>query len=306
MSPYKAVKLLCTVKLFIGIIMMSVGFVLAKGIYVPIGVILASVGTILAARNFTVLVRVVAAEQALRGSPRARQRQQYEQVTLPHKIFLLLFAVAEADGHAEASERDLVQRFLLVRFPKPALAAEIKSWQAELLSQDQLRSLARELQAMLHAGECETVFTWCCFVALIDQKFSDVEHDVLQLIASEFSIPKHHARRLFLHAKNRILNEQRQNDHSWSNQGGRGSSGDGGRRRNYTGGPRASSLSPRRRALDALGLEEGASADDIRKRHRELAKKYHPDAHSHLGPVAAEEATDRFREIQEAYELLRS
>ena len=61
---------------------------------------------------------------------------------------------------------------------------------------------------------------------------------------------------------------------------------------------------PRKRALDTLGLEENASPQDIRARHRELVKRHHPDAHVHLGPVAAEEAAARFREIQEAYEML--
>ena len=72
------------------------------------------------------------------------------------------------------------------------------------------------------------------------------------------------------------------------------------------GGPRAEPpAARRRRALQILGLDDSATAEDIRRRHRELVKKHHPDAHSHLGPVAQQEATERFREIQAAYEELR-
>jgi curved DNA-binding protein len=47
-----------------------------------------------------------------------------------------------------------------------------------------------------------------------------------------------------------------------------------------------------------LGVAKGASSDQIREAHRKLAKKYHPD----LNKTA--EAAERFKEIQEAYDLL--
>lgn len=48
-----------------------------------------------------------------------------------------------------------------------------------------------------------------------------------------------------------------------------------------------------------LGVSENASADEIKKVYRNLAKKYHPDANP--GDKAAEE---RFKEISEAYDVL--
>lgn len=48
-----------------------------------------------------------------------------------------------------------------------------------------------------------------------------------------------------------------------------------------------------------LGLEKGASAADIKKTYRKLAKKYHPDTNA--GDKASE---DKFKEISEAYEVL--
>lgn len=48
-----------------------------------------------------------------------------------------------------------------------------------------------------------------------------------------------------------------------------------------------------------LGVSEDASQDDIRKKYRRLARKYHPD-------VSKEpDAEERFKEIGEAYEVLR-
>jgi curved DNA-binding protein len=48
-----------------------------------------------------------------------------------------------------------------------------------------------------------------------------------------------------------------------------------------------------------LGVERGASQDDIKKAYRRLARKYHPDVSKEKG------AEDKFKEVGEAYEVLK-
>lgn len=48
-----------------------------------------------------------------------------------------------------------------------------------------------------------------------------------------------------------------------------------------------------------LGVERGASQDDIKKAYRRLARKYHPDVSKE------KDAEDKFKEVGEAYEVLK-
>ncbi|HEX7952168.1 MAG TPA: DnaJ domain-containing protein, partial [Burkholderiales bacterium] len=51
---------------------------------------------------------------------------------------------------------------------------------------------------------------------------------------------------------------------------------------------------------EILGVARDASADDIKKAYRKLAMQYHPDRNG-----GAKEAEEKFKEITEAYDVLR-
>ena len=57
-------------------------------------------------------------------------------------------------------------------------------------------------------------------------------------------------------------------------------------------------MANKRDYYEVLGLQKGASADEIKKAYRSLAKKYHPDVNKEPG------AEEKFKEINEAYDTL--
>ena len=72
----------------------------------------------------------------------------------------------------------------------------------------------------------------------------------------------------------------------------------------YRRGPSPGLRSKRREALAVLGLYDDAKPADIKKAYRELATKYHPDRVAHLGPEMVELASEKFKQINAAYEYL--
>ena len=50
---------------------------------------------------------------------------------------------------------------------------------------------------------------------------------------------------------------------------------------------------------EVLGVPKTASADEIKKAHRKLVRKYHPDVNKN-NPAS----TEKFKEAQEAYDVL--
>ncbi|HOP48278.1 MAG TPA: DnaJ domain-containing protein [Desulfobacteraceae bacterium] len=58
--------------------------------------------------------------------------------------------------------------------------------------------------------------------------------------------------------------------------------------------------------FEVLGINRGASQEEIKKAYRELVNQYHPDKVSYLGKEFRELAEVRFKEINKAYQELTS
>jgi len=57
-------------------------------------------------------------------------------------------------------------------------------------------------------------------------------------------------------------------------------------------------MSEKRDYYKVLGVSKNSSQDEIKKAYRKLVKKYHPDVND------AKDAEQKFKEVQESYEIL--
>ncbi len=287
----RQIKQRALLNIVLSLAVVVITFQLFKGWGCLVLAVIAGFGLWLSGRSFIRLIRAHAVQYEQMRQFRDEFRREIHRTTLPRQVFMLLFAVAEVDGASEREERELVRHFVLQRFTDPVHADDLRSWEAQRVPPEQIDALARNMGQILSDSECETVFAWCCLVAFADGRFNPEEHMLLQDIARSFQMEPYEARRIFNYARQAHLS------------GGATDAGLGGGGRQ--GGSRArGAVSHASEALEVLGLEQGATQKQIRDRHRELVKRHHPDKHAHLGPVAAKEAEERFREVQAAYEVL--
>lgn len=58
-------------------------------------------------------------------------------------------------------------------------------------------------------------------------------------------------------------------------------------------------------AYKVLGIDKGASVEEMKKAYRKMAMKYHPDRVSHLGEEFKQAAHEKFSKVNEAYEKIK-
>ena len=63
-------------------------------------------------------------------------------------------------------------------------------------------------------------------------------------------------------------------------------------------------MATKRDYYEVLGLQKGASADEIKKAYRKLALKWHPDKWSQASDAEKKTAEANFKEVAEAYDVL--
>ena len=220
-------------------------------------------------------------------------------------MFLLLLGIAEADGESGPRERELVRQFLLTRFASPQIRADIDKWSATARPPRNLGPLAEALAMRFGASECSTLYSWCCLVAFSDGALHQAEFRALQNVAQAFGLSPRYAQFLFDYAQ-MSSRKARGDQKAGANGNARQRASDNARSNGNGNNDRHARGvgTERERALETLGLPADASKEQIRQRHRELVRKFHPDAHQRLGPVAQQEAAERFKAIQRAYETL--
>ena len=59
-------------------------------------------------------------------------------------------------------------------------------------------------------------------------------------------------------------------------------------------------------AYKVLEIDPSASDDEVKKAYRRMAMKYHPDKVANAGEAVRQQATEKFRAINEAYEHIKT
>ncbi|MGE3171552.1 MAG: TerB family tellurite resistance protein [Planctomycetota bacterium] len=267
----------------------------SKGI---LNVALGAAGFWIAVTAVNPLVRALGQDLRLRRDWGPDAHAAFARASTPQRVYLLLLAVAEADGQSGPQERELVRTFLEHRFPDSGTRRDLDAWTRAARPPREVEALASNLAAALGRSECGTLYSWCCLIAFADGDLHPREFAVLQRIARGLDLDAAHAMFLFQFA------QQASRRRGGARQERTGSASGAGRRQGAGTATAASFETARDRALATLGLPRDATPEQVRRRHRALVRQFHPDAQQRLGEVARQEATERFLLIQRAYEEL--
>lgn len=220
----------------------------------------------------------------------------YSQVPdLEHSLLWIIATVMMADGVATKNELAAVKQFLLRSMGEKS-AKKMLLLLRDILKMDQktdIRLYCISINQQLSYQDRVAVLSLLFQIAIADGNICDEEARMIQLYARFTRI-----RELdFYHMKNYYTY-----NYEW--QDAQDNRGKYRQQKNQSNNTSSSYDHNIQWALKTLGLKEGASEKEIKKAYRALALQYHPDKQIGASDEEVKRATERFREINEAYELL--
>ena len=196
---------------------------------------------------------------------------------LNYYVVALLAKIAKSDGRVSEQEADVISQILNAnakdKGEREFLKATFNEHKNEL---GDAASVAREFMREVPLPHIErlNVLNVLLFMAGIDGQLSGAKIELLSAISLAFGLSEGEFENLL----NNIKNLKTQN--------------------------KSLNLDE---AYEILGLKRGANLSEVKKKYRELAKKYHPDV-LNANNVSEKELNDgarKFQQVNEAYELVK-
>lgn len=192
-------------------------------------------------------------------------------------VVALLAKIAKSDGRVSEKEADMISQILNTNAKDSRERAFLKaSFDEHKENLNDTARVAREFikEVPLPYNERLNVLNVLIFMASVDGQLNDVKIQLLRDISQAFGIKQ----REFESLLDQIT--------SFKNQ--------------------SKSLNLDE-AYNILELEKGATLNEVKKKYRELAKRYHPDVlnANNVSEAQLKEGAHKFQQVNEAYELVK-
>ena len=204
--------------------------------------------------------------QTSSGTSRTSRAQRTTAGDVRVSIIVLIACVIKSDGRVLKSEINYVKPFLLRTFGE-AGAKQALLLLKELLKQDiDAKAVAQQIgQHINYSTRLELVHLLLA-IANADGEIHDLELETISSISMYMSIQDADLQSI-------LALYQRRKDTNWA----------------YT----------------ALEITPSATNEEVKKAYRRMAMKFHPDKVANAGEEIRQQATDKFRAINEAYEHIK-
>ena len=206
-------------------------------------------------------------------------------------LLVLIAAVMKADSVVKKSELDLVKRFLVSNYGEER-AKELLLKLRDLQQEDfPINEICQQIKQNTDYTTRYHMLDFLFSIADADGEITFPELNALRSISNRLGING----RDYLSIMSRHVGGGQSGYRGGSYYSGRASGGSG-----------SSSQSSKKDPYKVLGLDSTATDEEIKKAYRRLAMKYHPDKVEGLGEEVKKNAEAQFREINEAYETLKT
>lgn len=193
-------------------------------------------------------------------------------------VIALLAKIAKSDGRVSENEADMISQILDAnakdKREREFLKATFNEHKENI---NDVFAVAKEFtkEVPLAKREFLNVLNLLVFMAFVDGEINSKKEEILQEIARAFDISKYE------------LDNFIKNISSMKTTSSKSMSLD--------------------EAYEILNISKNVSLNELKKRYRELAKKYHPDIlnANNVSQKELEEGVVKFRKINEAYELIK-
>ncbi|MCR4659025.1 MAG: TerB family tellurite resistance protein [Bacteroidales bacterium] len=214
---------------------------------------------------------------------RGPYRNMGTQADINAALMVLIAAVMKADGSVKRSELDYVKRFLLTNYGEQRAKELLKVLRDLVEKEIPVQDVCVQIKFNTDYNTRYHMVDFLFGLANADSEFTFQEINTLRTIAGGLGI----STRDYSSIYERHVG---------------GSYGSQGRSRESAG----SSSTYRRDPYKVLGIERTATDDEVRKAYRRMAMKYHPDKVEGLGEEVRRNAEAQMREINAAYDEIKS
>ena len=223
-------------------------------------------------------------------------------------LIVLIASVMKVDGSVDRAELDYVKQFLLKNYGEEK-GKELLLMLRDLVKPETYIDVDGVCSQIKHNTDYTTRYHMVDFLfdlAAADSSFSQAENNILRIIARNLGINAGDFTSIYARHVSSRWGSSYGSGYGYSSRSSSGSSsGYSNYRRSY-GGSSSSSSSYKKDPYSVLGLASSATDEEVKKAYRRLAMKYHPDKVANMGDEIKKNAEAQFREINEAYEQIKS
>lgn len=181
-------------------------------------------------------------------------------------LLVLIACVIKADGRVLKSEVNFIKPFLLKTYGEEGAKEALQLLKKMLEREIDVVGVSRQISQHVNYSTRLEIVHMLLDLANADGEFAEAEEKIIEQIAAGMGVkPKDFDSLAAMYRKTK--------DPNWA----------------YT----------------ALEIEPTASDEEVKKAYRRMAMKYHPDKVNNAGEEIKQQATEKFRTINEAYEHIK-